>query len=86
MSSSRSCGPYLNYPERRFQLASHDARAITMTDPQIDDSTQPRKRIAVAVSYAFSFFSFVMSWYQHIPFPFPLRENSLVSTKAKAHS
>lgn len=48
--SSRSCGPYLSYPERRYQLASHDSRAITMPDPQGDEGSPPRKRIAVAVS------------------------------------
>lgn len=48
---TRSCGPYMSYPgsERRYQLASHDTRAITM-DPQQDETTPPRKRIAVAVS------------------------------------
>ncbi|CAN8105622.1 unnamed protein product [Discula destructiva] len=42
--SSRSCAPY----ERRYQLASYDSRAITMPDPQGDDGSPPRKRIAVA--------------------------------------
>lgn len=47
---SRSCAPYYSYPERRYQLPSHDARSMTMTDPQTDETTPPRKRIAVAVS------------------------------------
>lgn len=46
--SSRLCAPY-SYSERRY-LPSHDARAITMAEPQSDDNTPPRKRIAVAVS------------------------------------
>ena len=46
---SRVYPPYFTYTERRFQLPSHDTRAITMSDSQIDDSTPPRKRIAVAV-------------------------------------
>lgn len=45
--------PYpLYYPstDRRFQLSSHDARAVSMTDHQLDsDSAPQRKRIAVAV-------------------------------------
>ncbi|KAG8168890.1 hypothetical protein KVR01_001639 [Diaporthe batatas] len=45
---SRSCAPYYSYPERRYQLPSHDARSMTMTDPQTDETTPPRKRIAVA--------------------------------------
>ncbi|KAK2615061.1 hypothetical protein N8I77_001837 [Diaporthe amygdali] len=45
---SRSCAPYYSYPERRYQLPSHDARSMTMTDSQSDESTPPRKRIAVA--------------------------------------
>lgn len=60
--SSRSCAPYLSYPERRYQLPSHDARAITMADPQTDETTPPRKRIAVAVS-ASSFFVVVFLYY-----------------------
>jgi hypothetical protein len=37
-------------PERRFPLSSHDTRALTMTDHQLDsDSAPQRKRIAVAV-------------------------------------
>lgn len=47
--STRLCAPYSSYSERRY-LPSHDARAITMADPQTDDNTPPRKRIAVAVS------------------------------------
>lgn len=47
--SGRLCAPYSSYSERRY-LPSHDARAITMADPQTDDNTPPRKRIAVAVS------------------------------------
>lgn len=46
--SSRSFAPYYSYPDRRCQLPSHDARAVTMTDSQTDDTTPPRKRIAVA--------------------------------------
>ena len=55
---SRSCAPYYSYPERRYQLPSHDARSMTMTDPQTDETTPPRKRIAVAVSsdpFSFSY-------------------------------
>lgn len=48
--STRLCAPY-SYSERRY-LPSHDARAITMVEPQTDDNTPPRKRIAVAVSPA----------------------------------
>lgn len=48
--SSRSCAPYLSYPERRYQLGSHDTRAVTMAEPQGDETSPPRKRIAVAVS------------------------------------
>lgn len=48
--SSRSCGPYISFPERRYQLPSHDSRAITMPDSQGDEGSPPRKRIAVAVS------------------------------------
>lgn len=58
--SSRSCAPYYSYPDRRYQLPSHDARAVTMTDPQADDTTPPRKRIAVAVSPGF-FFTYICS-------------------------
>lgn len=46
---SRALPPYIAFPERRFQLPSHDTRVITMADSQGDDSTPPRKRIAVAV-------------------------------------
>lgn len=49
--STRLCAPYSSYSERRY-LPSHDARAITMVEPQTDDNTPPRKRIAVAVSPA----------------------------------
>ncbi|KAI1810441.1 hypothetical protein GGS20DRAFT_594361 [Poronia punctata] len=46
---SRHCPPYsFTYPDRRFHLSSHDNRAIIMTDRE--ESDQPRKRIAVAVS------------------------------------
>ncbi|KAF3762870.1 hypothetical protein M406DRAFT_72844 [Cryphonectria parasitica EP155] len=46
--SGRSCAPYLSYSERRYQLPSHDAQVITMTDTQTEETTPPRKRIAVA--------------------------------------
>lgn len=49
---SRACPPYPIYPDRRFQLQSHhDIRASTMTErDHHDESKEPRKRIAVAVS------------------------------------
>lgn len=38
--------------DRRFPLSSHNARAVTMADNQLDsDSTPQRKRIAVAVRH-----------------------------------
>lgn len=51
---SRYSRPYPLYfaspPERRFPLSSHDTRALTMTDHQLDsDSAPQRKRIALAV-------------------------------------
>ncbi|KAI8965237.1 hypothetical protein F5Y11DRAFT_355077 [Daldinia sp. FL1419] len=47
---SRACPPYPSpYSDRRFPLTSQDSRAATMTDREIDsESSQPRKRIAVA--------------------------------------
>ncbi|KAK9793648.1 putative Zn(2)-C6 fungal-type domain-containing protein [Seiridium cardinale] len=47
---SRGCPPYPFYPERRFNIPSshHELRPSTMTERETDDSSQPRKRIAVA--------------------------------------
>ncbi|KAK5634318.1 hypothetical protein RRF57_010032 [Xylaria bambusicola] len=46
---SRPCPPYsFAYSDRRHHFSSHDNRPVMMTDRE--DSDQPRKRIAVAVS------------------------------------
>ncbi|KAI0002703.1 hypothetical protein F4779DRAFT_127976 [Xylariaceae sp. FL0662B] len=48
---SRACPPYhIPYSDnRRFHLSSHDARTATMAEREADsESSQPRKRIAVA--------------------------------------
>ncbi|KAI0133957.1 hypothetical protein BJ170DRAFT_180627 [Xylariales sp. AK1849] len=46
---SRICPPYPPYSDRRFHLQSHhDARSLTMTEREPDESSTPRKRIAVA--------------------------------------
>lgn len=51
---SRGCPPYsLGYPDRRLQLSSHDTRSPIMTERDQDsESSQPRKRIAVAVGFS----------------------------------
>jgi len=50
---SRPYPPYF-LPERRFHLASHDNRSVTMTGPPTESGdTPPRKRIAVAVGPGF---------------------------------
>ncbi|PSR83937.1 hypothetical protein BD289DRAFT_275522 [Coniella lustricola] len=47
--NSRACAPYNgSYTERRCQLASHESRPFNMAESQTDESTTPRKRIAVA--------------------------------------
>ena len=51
---SRACPPYSGppYQDRRFQVSAHEARVSTMSDRDADsETTQGRKRIAVAVSY-----------------------------------
>ncbi|KAI0506324.1 hypothetical protein F5B22DRAFT_639327 [Xylaria bambusicola] len=46
---SRPCPPYsFTYSDRRHHFSSHDNRPVMMTDRE--ESDQPRKRIAVAVS------------------------------------
>ncbi|KAI1778505.1 hypothetical protein F4818DRAFT_303317 [Hypoxylon cercidicola] len=47
---SRACPPYsIPYPDRRFHLSSSEGRTTTMTEREVDsESSQPRKRIAVA--------------------------------------
>ncbi|KAH8671667.1 hypothetical protein BX600DRAFT_252060 [Xylariales sp. PMI_506] len=45
---SRLCPPFSPYTERRYPLLSHDVRPTTMTEREPDESSQPRKRIAVA--------------------------------------
>jgi hypothetical protein len=52
---SRACPPYMPYPERRYQISSHDGRTIAMTESPVDTESQPqRKRISVAVSSAWT--------------------------------
>ncbi|OTB00962.1 hypothetical protein M426DRAFT_14941 [Hypoxylon sp. CI-4A] len=48
---SRGCPPYpVHFSDRRFPLSSQDGRTTTMTEREVEDPSQPRKRIAVAVS------------------------------------
>ena len=53
---SRGCPPYSlggYQAERRYPLPSHhDSRTSSMTERDSDDASHPRKRIAVAVTFA----------------------------------